>query len=185
MATTCSKCGQPFAVVGRYGTKSWCKPCHKENAAARRKENRAHGLCHCGVAPETGYKLCAKHRAALRTTYRTKHAVDPVWMAKRIARSKTEALELKRAAFAAYGDACACCGEARVEFLSIDHIDPATVKRGTYGRSGVGLYRMLKRAGYPAGFRVLCMNCNFARGQFGYCPHERETSGLVEVRRAG
>lgn len=25
---------------------------------------------------------------------------------------------------------------------------------------------------YPAGFRLLCMNCNFAIGHFGSCPHQ-------------
>jgi hypothetical protein len=31
----------------------------------------------------------------------------------------------------------------------------------------------LKRNGYPKGFRVLCHNCNSARGLYGYCPHKR------------
>lgn len=34
------------------------------------------------------------------------------------------------------------------------------------------MYRWLRNHGYPLGFRVLCMNCNFALGKFGYCPHD-------------
>jgi hypothetical protein len=37
--------------------------------------------------------------------------------------------------------------------------------------SGTHLYLWLKQNNYPPGFRVLCMNCNFAIGHSGYCPH--------------
>jgi hypothetical protein len=139
------------------------------------------------MTPVQGRKLCAACQETHRTTYWEKYASDPAWMAQRIAYSKAAVLKLKLAAFEAYGNACACCGETRVEFLSIDHIDPTTAKRGTSERSGVGLYRMLRNQQYPTGYRVLCMNCNFARGHFGYCPHERERGRLtaVETRRAG
>ena len=39
------------------------------------------------------------------------------------------------------------------------------------------LFQYLKRNNYPPGYRVLCMNCNFAMGHFGYCPHQK-TAGL-------
>ena len=53
-----------------------------------------------------------------------------------------------------------------------------------YGRSGgraseasrdAGLFciRWLKRNGYPAGYQVLCFNCNFAKHRKGACPHTR------------
>jgi hypothetical protein len=34
-------------------------------------------------------------------------------------------------------------------------------------------YLWLKQNDYPSGYRVLCMNCNFAEGKFGYCPHQQ------------
>jgi hypothetical protein len=73
-----------------------------------------------------------------------------------------------------YGGVCACCAEHRYEFLSIDHPnnDGAAHRRDV----GPNFRRWLKRQGFPPGYRVLCMNCNFARGRFGYCPHEREQS---------
>lgn len=73
----------------------------------------------------------------------------------------------KLGAFAAYGGACFCCGESTVEFLSIDHIDG--YKEGP--RAGQKLYMWLRRNNYPVGFRVLCMNCNTAKGLRGECPH--------------
>ncbi len=69
---------------------------------------------------------------------------------------------------------CACCGESERDFLSIDHIAGKArderEKRGT-PRAGYPLYRWLIRNGYPAGFQVLCMNCNVSKGKHGECVH--------------
>lgn len=70
------------------------------------------------------------------------------------------------------GVKCSCCGEGIIQFLSIDHINGGgnAHRRENKIRS---IYRWLKRNGYPAGFQVLCHNCN--HGKFlngGICPHE-------------
>lgn len=86
---------------------------------------------------------------------------------------KNKAIELKREVMEAYGGHCTCCGETRIEFLSIDHIfnDGAEHRRKT-GEVGALLYSKLKRDGYPKGrLQVLCYNCNGAKGFYGYCPH--------------
>jgi hypothetical protein len=42
------------------------------------------------------------------------------------------------------------------------------------GLIGRGFYMWLKRQGFPRDdFRLLCHNCNHARGSYGHCPHER------------
>lgn len=89
--------------------------------------------------------------------------------AKLVARNRAVGEEV----LAHYGGVCACCGEHRYEFLSIDHPnnDGAAHRRSINMAS---LRHWLKRQGFPPGYRVLCMNCNFARGRFGYCPHEKE-----------
>lgn len=71
------------------------------------------------------------------------------------------------------GTTCACCGETHIEFLCIDHINGGGMAhRRTIGAYiGNNFYRWLKSHGYPLGFRVLCVNCNFALGHAGYCPH--------------
>lgn len=82
------------------------------------------------------------------------------------------------AALEAYGNACSCCGEKRYEFLAIDHIDGSggAHRRALFGRNagGAAFYRWLRVNGYPAGFRVLCHNCNMAIGLYHVCPHEVE-----------
>ena len=59
-----------------------------------------------------------------------------------------------------YGHACKVCGEARLVFLNIDHIDSGGRKhREEVGRGG-NFYLMLVREGFPPGYQVLCWNHN-------------------------
>lgn len=69
----------------------------------------------------------------------------------------------------AYGGICACCGEARIEFLTLDHIKPC----GRAGRVQTHvIINRLKKQGWPKGeFQILCFNCNCAKGIYGACPH--------------
>lgn len=68
---------------------------------------------------------------------------------------------------------CNCCGETMLQFMTVEH-KPGTRKK--YGHnhkfSGVNLYRWIIKNKFPSDFEILCMNCNFARGIFGKCPHE-------------
>lgn len=74
-----------------------------------------------------------------------------------------------------YGGVCACCGEDRYEFLSIDHVNGGgnAHRRSLSDSDAAQLVRWLRRNGMPEGYRVLCMNCNHALGRYGYCPHEK------------
>jgi hypothetical protein len=79
--------------------------------------------------------------------------------------------------------ACACCGEATLEFLQIDHVDNdgAEHRRSIRRKSGEQFYKWLRSNGYPPGFQVLCCNCNFAKGRYGECPHERIRREAIEA----
>lgn len=68
---------------------------------------------------------------------------------------------------------CVCCGETHIEFLSIDHINGGGTKKRKETGGGSSLYRWLKKNNFPKEFQVLCMNCNFAKGHFGICPHNK------------
>lgn len=62
-----------------------------------------------------------------------------------------------------------------MDVLSIDHTNNNGAEhRKEIGVGGNTLYQWLKNNHYPGGFRVLCMNCNRARGSYGYCPHEKD-----------
>lgn len=82
---------------------------------------------------------------------------------------------MRMTALRAYGGdtpACTCCNETVLQFLALDHIDGGGhAQRQETG--GGGFYSWLKRHNYPAGFRILCHNCNFGRQiNGGTCPHE-------------
>jgi hypothetical protein len=67
---------------------------------------------------------------------------------------------------------CACCGESRDEFLSIDHVrGGGNAHRRELGSGGAVTYQLLRKQGFPSGYRVLCYNCNLAVGFYGHCPH--------------
>jgi hypothetical protein len=72
-----------------------------------------------------------------------------------------------------YGDSrCQCCGESGDAFLTIDHIHGGGRKHRKEIR--VDFYAWLMRNNYPDGFRVLCMNCNWAMRAGKLCPHQKE-----------
>lgn len=69
--------------------------------------------------------------------------------------------------------ACTCCGEAREEFLTLDHVN-GNGKEDRKKYPATMLFRRLRRNNYPTGYRTLCYNCNCSLGIRGYCPHENE-----------
>ncbi len=70
-----------------------------------------------------------------------------------------------------YGGKCGCCGEMRMEFLALDHINgDGRSQRQKHG-AGIGFYNYVKKH-WPTDLRILCHNCNQAIGLYGYCPHK-------------
>ena len=74
---------------------------------------------------------------------------------------------------------CACCGEDEFYFLSLDHINGGGHKhRRLLGKDGINFYAWIKKIGYPEGYQILCMNCNWGKrmnpnGEI--CPHQDRT----------
>ena len=98
---------------------------------------------------------------------------------KDLARMKTKGQDIKNEVMKAYNGYCACCGEMESRFLSIDIINPGG--RKLHDKIGYGLpfYKWLKANGYPKdNFQCLCMNCNFAKGMFGECPHVQQVKDI-------
>lgn len=67
---------------------------------------------------------------------------------------------------------CACCGETRYEFLTIDHINNDGAKDRKKFVNNYAFYRWLIKNNFPEGYRILCYNCNCSLGHYGYCPHK-------------
>lgn len=77
-------------------------------------------------------------------------------------------------AYSGISPKCACCKESTYEFLSIDHVDNDGAAHRKKLKSSI--YRWLRQNNYPDGFQILCMNCNWAKGKYGKCPHQYETN---------
>lgn len=87
----------------------------------------------------------------------------------------------KRDVIIRYGGVCACCGEANIGFLILDHVnnDGAEHRKSLgHGKSSSKIYRWAQINGYPDVLQVLCMNCNCGKQwNGGVCPHEEERNG--------
>ena len=91
---------------------------------------------------------------------------------KHAAYEKERQRRLRLEALIAYGGRCVCCGELRMEFLSLDHVNNDGAKhRKEVKCKSIGHWA--KKHGYPNTLQILCHNCNMAKGMYGYCPHEK------------
>lgn len=135
------------------GLQSRCTRCRVQDNRERKQRYSVAGLCEwCGEQPK---------RENRKTCQRCED------------RRRQREVTLKLEVFSYYGGAsCNCCGEKLIEFLSVDHKENNGAEHRRELKNG-SLYRWLKKNNYPKGYQVLCMNCNFSKGRFGYCPHER------------
>jgi hypothetical protein len=87
---------------------------------------------------------------------------------------------LKRSVVESYGGHCVCCGENEIRFLTIDHVN----HDGKEHRApGINVYQDLIKRGFPKdGFRLLCMNCNFATRFKIPCPHQLNVNKLFNLQ---
>lgn len=144
----CSSCKEKYRLYANT---------QRERRAREHKAKVDAGLCSfCYKDTRTGgFKTCLNCRVKSRLAQR----------------------KLKEEVKQAYGGKCACCGEVDTRFLTIDHIndDGADHRRQMRpGGRGCGgkIYTILKKEGFPEGYRLLCWNCNSGRSvNGGKCPH--------------
>ena len=144
-----------------------CRKASAQRYAQRAQDN----LCRqCGALPATGRKFCKK---CLKRKSKTASA----YFKRNAARLALRRQELRLAVLQKYGGRCSCngCEESRVEFLGIDHINgDGHSERRDKKHTGTRWYVLLLSKPLRSDLRILCHNCNLARGFYGYCPHEKE-----------
>jgi hypothetical protein len=79
---------------------------------------------------------------------------------------------LRQTVISHYGGKCDCCGESRIEFLAVDHINGGGNEHRRQVGNGHNMYAWIVRNSFPDMFRILCYNCNHSLGMYGRCPHE-------------
>ncbi len=174
---TCSKCGitKTVADFPRKAVDYWCNTCRRDYARKAYRQK---------VAKMSPVEL-AMHRAAVneRQNKRRRNYIttlpndDREAFFQRVRASSKQSRDLVRdETYRAYGGyRCNCCGETERAFLSIDHVnnDGAEHRRQAGISTGEQLHRWLKRNGFPEGFQILCMNCQWGkRNNKGVCPHQ-------------
>ncbi|MBX9628100.1 MAG: hypothetical protein K2X82_30160 [Gemmataceae bacterium] len=168
---------------------------HARDVAACQKRNREAGLCSCGRPPGQGFKKCSTCRERIKRRIEAKKTLGICTRCKASAEpghtlcgkhrqeisQRTNKLRrtVRAKALEAYGNRCACCGESRREFLTIDHVGGTgaahrRLLKVISPHSATNISWWLQKNGYPEGFRVLCWNCNCAIGIHGACPHDAE-----------
>lgn len=100
-----------------------------------------------------GYVPATRQRAMTRRTWRKK---------------------LRDEVILGYGGKCACCGESKRAFLTLDHVNnDGSIERGKKKNRGIEVYRRAKQQGYPPDLQILCFNCNCGRAlNNNICPHK-------------
>lgn len=124
------------------------------------------GLCaQCGKRPKQGaFQVCGLCLERTR------------------AHGKAYRIRLRTEVYAAYGGPrCVCCGETYLEFLTLDHVNGGGTKHRAIVGTGDKLHRWLRKHGFPAGFRVLCFNCNYAVFRYVVCPHQRSENAMPRM----
>lgn len=152
-----------------------CKQCGKEQPESQffKSTKTADGL-------QYECRSCSRERTRAA---RLRHRANGI-----LTYSQRTQQRLKREVLCAYSandPKCDCCGEAHIEFLSVDHVDGKGARHRKHLRkSGTGFYHWLKANGFPLGFRVLCHNCNQSLGHYGYCPHKNpeRTPSLERIK---
>ncbi len=173
---TCSKCGEVM-VVGDFpetGVDYWCRAC-RNAYALRLYHKKREGMSprqlqrlRDGVNRRQNERRVAKLAAMSPDELAAKRESDNV-------RNLLARNRVRDIVYNTYGGyVCNCCGENERKFLSVDHInnDGAAHRREHGHTTGEKMHRWLIREGFPDGFQILCMNCQWGkRNNEGVCPH--------------
>lgn len=109
----------------------------------------------------------ARHTAYMKC-YRATHEV---YRLRAIKRQSERAKKLRSQVLDHYGRFCRCCGETEEHFLTIDHINGGGCQHRKTIKGGQIFHTWLIKHKFPLEFQILCMNCNWAKGKYGHCPH--------------
>lgn len=131
-------------------------------------------------------KPCARkgNKASYDRNPQSRIASTSAWKAKKPSHVKEYMKErcrrIRATLIAGYGGKCTCCGEATIEFLTLEHLNGGgRAHRGT--RGSLTVFNEVIRDGFPKEYTILCMNCNFAKRFGKQCPHALAREALAKA----
>ena len=158
-----------------------CKSCRTKANRDLWQQRRLQAQCwKCGSSDrKEGYAVCEDCLGLQRKYEAASKAHNPELYKNRHLRrdNRADNRRLKQAVMDIYGGKCACCGEAEITFLTIDHVYGGG-KQDRASRSAKNIYPEIRRLGHREDkYQVLCFNCNsglYLHG--GTCPHSTKTT---------
>jgi hypothetical protein len=184
----CRSCGETKQLTAfarrkdTGGYRNQCIRCRNKGSSRTRCEGcgksftRQSDRTYCGACQPPATKPCARCGKEFAGSMEQRRYCSPECRDATLDEQRRKARQKVRLeALQAYGGEtpqCVCCGEGTLLFLALDHINGGGhAQRKETG--GGGFYTWLRRHNYPAGFQVLCHNCNFGRQiNGGTCPHQ-------------
>lgn len=150
-----------------------CRVCGKKREQDRINKTRC---LSCSIKESEYARRTRPGRRSLILAYQKKRYKENTEKCLAVSKAWRENARLK--VYDRYGGRkCSCCGETRLAFLTLDHInnDGHKYRKKGMDRSGGSTYLWAMRNNYPPSLRVLCYNCNSGRHRNGgICPHKEE-----------
>lgn len=154
MVKTCCYCRKHLAFV-------------EFNNDRRVADGKARYCRACWKALKHKYKDISNKRR------RKNYADDPSIKTIIVAKNKNWRYRLRMQLLSVYGGKCNCCGEDHAEFLTLDHVyGGGNEHRKSQDMRTTWLQAINDRD--SGRWQLLCMNCNWAKGKYGNCPHQQQ-----------
>ena len=153
------ECGRKYYIENRKQEIRRVQKYHVAHREEMIETARKYRTAHPEKARECSRKYRTTHPEKVQETARKYSIAHPE-------RHKEYLASMKSNVYDHYGHACVGCGETEPAVLSIDHINGGGNRHRKEIGSGSHMYLWLIKNGFPEGFRVLCMNCQF-RAKYG------------------
>lgn len=168
---TCTQCGtekntDQFSphILGIFGVGTSCKECrNKYNKEYYIKNKKKMNEYNKEYRSENKDYFSEKNRD-YQEKYKQEH--------EGASRGGVQQRKIRQQVLDGYGRKCACCGETREQFLALDHVNGGGNKKMKAKGTREHYFDAIKR-NFPSDYRILCHNCNFSIGHYGFCPHEK------------
>ena len=164
ITTLCRICGIELSESNWYFSSKKvreriCKSCVIERSVRRQ---RSHKEQHKNAVDKYRRKNRKKINKRSRETYRLNIEENREKLNKR-ARNRNQLLRREVLGHYSPNLSCIRCGETNLAALSIHHVNNNGLEDRKRRGWGSSLHYSLRREGYPEGYQVLCMNCNWLK----------------------